>query len=118
MKAMEIQLVVGLFGFCSPVQSTTGSTVSSGTLLPLGVESGPLVSSWPSATLPHPELSVAFEGLLLSRRSLCAAALPPAIDWPCLLFSVRLLIEGGRQVPWSRGLGHALQIWAKGTGQP
>ena len=62
-KAMEIQLVVGLFGFCSPVQSTTGSTVSSGTLLPLGVESGPLVSSWPSATLPHPELSVAFEGL-------------------------------------------------------
>ena len=50
-KAMEIQLVVGLFGFCSPVQSTTGSTVSSGTLLPLGVESGPLVSSWPSEGL-------------------------------------------------------------------
>ena len=76
-KAMEMQLVVGLFGFCSPVRSTAGFTVYSGTLLPLGVESGALVSSRSSATLPHPELSVAFEGLLLSRRSLCVLLFCP-----------------------------------------
>lgn len=48
-KAMEIQLAVRLFGFCSPFQCTTGLVVYSGMLLPLGVESGALVSRWSSS---------------------------------------------------------------------
>lgn len=48
-KAMEIQLAVRLFSFCSPFQCTTGLVVYSGTLLPLGVESGALVSRWSSS---------------------------------------------------------------------